>query len=82
MGGDGWREPLAPLADALISLGGELVSLGGDQPSCPNFAFCFVILNQRLGFQVTLGGALDWPCFFMSNGVEIMSKYGLEVHFW
>ena len=25
-----------------------------------------------------LGVALDWACFVMSNGVEIMSKYCLE----
>ena len=25
--------------------------------------------------------ALDWAGFFMSNGVEIMQKYGLEVDF-
>ena len=37
------------------------------------------VLHELGGFQVILRVALDGAGFFMSIGVEIMPKYGLEV---
>ena len=45
-----------------------------------NLVFVFFKFKQKFeGIQAILSVALDWAGFFMSIGLEIIPKYGLEV---